>query len=55
MLYKHLQQSSLYKQSVLQTLRVYEKYILPSNVKRVNLLDLKRNEFEDRKKLLNPY
>ena len=35
----------------------YENYILPRdlNTSRPSLLDLKRQEFEDRKKMLNPY
>jgi hypothetical protein len=38
-------------------LYLYENYGLPRdmNVSRPSLLDLKRQEFEDRKKMLNPY
>lgn len=38
-------------------LYLYENYVLPRdmNISRPLLIDLKRQEFEDRKKMLNPY
>ena len=42
---------------VLRFLYLYENYLLPryANKHRPSLLQLKRQEFEDRKRLLNPY
>lgn len=49
----------LYEFSVEQTLKVYEKWILPrTNLdggKRISLKEIKLREFRDRKKMLNPY
>ncbi len=55
-------QSRLYDASVAQTLKLYERYVLPqewwhgmNESKRISLRELKVKEFRDRKKLLNPY
>ena len=37
-----------------KTIHLYESYILPPHSKRVSLLDIKKQEFRERKKLLNP-
>jgi len=39
---------------VQKTIHLYESYILPPHSKRVSLLDIKKQEFRERKKLLNP-
>ena len=47
--------TKLYDKAVLKTLNVYEKWFLPPNKNRKSLIDIKKDEFRDRKKLLNPY
>ena len=46
-----------YSSAINKTLWVYENYFLPRelNKNRVSLVDLKKQEFNDRKKMLNPY
>jgi hypothetical protein len=46
--------NKLYDLAVMRSLHVYETWILPKNAQRVGLLELKRQEFRTRKKLLNP-
>ena len=53
--YLNFQKSEYYKLAVDKTLGIYEKYVLPENRKRKSLLELKTEEFNDRKRLLNPY
>lgn len=48
-------QSKVYNWAVLRTLNFYETYMLPKDPKRISLLQIKQKEFQDRKKLLNPY
>ena len=50
-----MQNSKIYQRAVGKTLHFYETYMLPQGIKRKSLLELKRQEFDDRKRLLNPY
>jgi hypothetical protein len=62
-----ISRSKPYQYMLQKTLHLYEHYVLPREIihpnglthfnkkKRTSLLQLKRQEFKDRKRMLNPY